>query len=92
MAKARHNLIVVQNMIRSDQKRKGLSQIGYHLGMYCGRGKEGRSCMTITDLYIRTSLSENHATGRHATTSKEIYERSRNDNSEMFGNDGQSRR
>ena len=33
MAKARHNLIVVQNMVCCDQKRKGLSEIGYHLGM-----------------------------------------------------------
>lgn len=40
MAKARHNLIVVQNMVCSDQKRKGLSEIGHHLGTYCGRGKQ----------------------------------------------------
>ena len=40
MAKARHNLIVVQDMVCSDQKRKGLSEIGYHLEKYCGRGKQ----------------------------------------------------
>ena len=43
VAKARHYLIVVQDMVCSDQKRKGLSEIGDHLGKYCGRGKQEAS-------------------------------------------------